>query len=55
MENDTEAVVVVSVVGGIVVPIRNAAVPRVVVPATATKHAVGARCSCRKHRLAQTF
>ena len=49
MENDAEAVVVVAVVGGVVVPIRNAAVPRVVVPAATADHAVGACCLCRKH------
>ncbi|MCQ2313813.1 MAG: hypothetical protein MJZ56_01385 [Bacteroidales bacterium] len=41
-EDEAEAVVVVPVVGRIVVPIRNTAVPRVVVPATAAKNAVGA-------------
>ncbi len=47
VEHNTEAKVVVAVVRGVVVPIRNAAVLRVVVPAAATIHAVGARCSCR--------
>ena len=55
MEHDTEAVVVVAVVRGVVVPIRNAAVPRVVVPAATAEHAVGARRSCRKHRSAQSL
>ena len=42
MEDNTETVVVVTVVGSIVVPIRHTTVPCVVVPATTTKHAVRA-------------
>ncbi len=39
-EHHAEAVVVVAIVGAIVVPIRNATVPCVVVPTATTKHAV---------------
>ena len=42
MENNAEAVVVVTVVRTIVVPIRDSTVLSVVVPATAAKHAVRA-------------
>ena len=54
-ENQTQAEVVVPIVGGVVVPIRGTAVPGVVVPAATTVHAVGAlRLSTTRlrHRLA---
>lgn len=54
-ENQTQAEVVVPIVGVIVVPIGGTAVPGVVVPAAATVHAVGAlRLSTTRlrHRLA---
>ncbi len=41
-EDHPEAVVVVTIVGIVVVPIRHPAVPRIVVPAAAAQHAVGA-------------
>ena len=48
MEDNAEAVVVVvAVVGSVVVPIGNAAVLGVVVPATTAKDAVRACGSCR--------
>ena len=42
MEDNAEPVVVVTVVGRVVVPIRYTTVLSVVVPATTTKHAVRA-------------
>ena len=51
MEDNAEPVVVVAVVGGVVVPIGNATVLGVVVPATTAEHAVRARGSCLKHRV----
>ncbi len=54
-EGEAQAVVVVPVVGIVVVAIRDTAVARVVVPATAAENAVRASCSCRNNPPPQTF
>lgn len=41
-EDKAQAQIVVPVVGRVVVPVRRAAVPRIVVPATAPVHTIGA-------------